>query len=185
MLSDDTQLYNASQPAHFQSLITDFESCIESIKAWMLSSKLKRNDDKTEALAVGSGSCSNLINSRSLEIGRNCIPFTTCVKDFGVFLDNTLSMHHHISLLRCSSFLALRIIASTRSFMTEITTAQLVSSFITSRLDYCNATLAGLPADERNRPQRVLNNAARLVLKKSQRDHLSPALTMVTHSCTN
>ena len=63
-----------------------------------------------------------------------------------------------------------------RSYLTESTTARLVSSFITSRLDYCNATLTGLPAVEINRLQRVQNNAARLVLKKSQRDNVSPLL---------
>jgi hypothetical protein len=174
--ADDTQLHNASQPAQFQSLTTNFESCMESIKAWMINNKLKLNDDKTEALVVGSRSYSNLINSQSLEIGGNCNPFKTCVKDLGVYLDNTLSMHHHISHLCRSSFLALRRIGSIRSYLTESTTAQLVSSFITSRLDYCNATLAGLPAVERNRLQRVQNSAARLVMKKSKRDHVSPLL---------
>ena len=65
--------YTPSQPSLFQSLTTDFKSCIEAIKAWMVSNKLKLNYDKTEALAVGSRSCSNLINSQSLEIGGNCI----------------------------------------------------------------------------------------------------------------
>ena len=39
-------------------------------------------------------------------------------------------------------------------------------SFVLSRLDYCNATLAGLPATHIARLQRIQNNAARLVLQK-------------------
>ena len=155
--ADDTQLHIASQPAHFQFLTTDFESCIESIKAWMVSNKFKLNDDKTEALAVGSRPCSNLINCRSFEIGVNCIPFKTRVKDVGVYLGNTLSMHHHISHLCRSLFLALRRIAWITSYLTQSTTSQLVSSCITSRLNYCNATLAGLPAiRNRMRPRALL-----------------------------
>ena len=128
------------------------------------------------SLAVGSRLCSNLINSQSLEIERNCIPFKRRVKTLAVYLDNTLSMHHHISHLCRSLFLALRRIASIRSYLTESNNDQLVFSFITCRLDYCNYALADLSAIEINRSQRVQNNAARLVLKKSKRDHVSPLL---------
>ena len=49
-------------------------------------------------------------------------------------------------------------------------------SFVLSRLDYCNATLAGLPATHIARLQRIQNNAARLVLQKSKRQHVTPLL---------
>ena len=49
-------------------------------------------------------------------------------------------------------------------------------SFVLSRLDYCNATLAGLPATHIARLQRIQNNAARLVLQKSKRRHVTPLL---------
>ena len=55
-------------------------------------------------------------------------------------------------------------------------TAQLVSALILSRLDYCNAVLAGLPASTLAPLQRVLNAAARLVLELGPRDHVSAAL---------
>ena len=42
-------------------------------------------------------------------------------------------------------------------------TARLVSAFVLSRLDYCNAVLAGLPATTMAPLQRVLHAAARLV----------------------
>ena len=45
-----------------------------------------------------------------------------------------------------------------------------------SRLDYCNATLAGLLATHIVRLQRIQNNAARLVLQKSKRQHVTPLL---------
>ena len=51
-----------------------------------------------------------------------------------------------------------------------------VISFITSRLDDCNSVFGGLPAAEITRLQRIHNNATRLVLRKSKRDHVSPLL---------
>jgi len=44
------------------------------------------------------------------------------------------------------------------------------------RLDYCNATLAGLPASQLSRMQSVLNAAARLIHRSSRYEHLTPML---------
>ena len=85
-------------------------------------------------------------------------------------------MEQHISHLCRSAHLAMRQIASIRRYLTEKNTVQLMCSFVLSRLDYCNATLAGLPATHIARLQRIQNNAARLVLQKSKRQHVTPLL---------
>ena len=174
--ADDTQLHKASQPTEFQCLVSDFESCFLSVKAWMLSNKLKLNDEKTEAMLVGSRQAINLTDAESIQIGGKNILLNPHVKNLGVFLDNTLSMEQHISHLCRSAYLAMRQIASIRRYLTEKNTVQLVCSFVLSRLDYCNATLAGLPATHIARLQRIQNNAARLVLEKSKRQHVTPLL---------
>ena len=53
---------------------------------------------------------------------------------------------------------------------------QLVCCFVLSRLDYCNSTLAGLPSKSLEKLQKVQNNAARLILRKSKREHVTPLL---------
>ena len=55
-------------------------------------------------------------------------------------------------------------------------TKKLISSFVLSRLDYCNSLLAGLPESRLDRLRRVQNNAARLVLGRRGRDHTKPLL---------
>ena len=52
----------------------------------------------------------------------------------------------------------------------------LVSAFVLSRLDYCNAILAGLPKFTIAPLQRAQNAAARLVAQLGPRDHVSNAL---------
>ena len=86
-------------------------------------------------------------------------------------------MEEHISHLCRSAYLAMRQIASIRRYLTEKkNTVQLMCSFVLPRLDYCNATLAGLPATQFACLQRIQNNAARLVLQKSKRQHATPFL---------
>ena len=52
----------------------------------------------------------------------------------------------------------------------------LVHSFITSRVDYCNSLLYGLPNYQFNKLQRVLNASARLVCNAPRFCHISPLL---------
>ena len=98
-----------------------------------------------------------------------------CVK-----IDQTLSMQYQISSVCRASFLELRRLASIRPYLSERTSARLLAALITSRLDYCNSVLDGLPAKQIGRLQRVQNSAARLVLKKQKqkrkRDHITPLL---------
>ena len=55
-------------------------------------------------------------------------------------------------------------------------TSRLVSAFVTSRLDYCNAPLAGLPQSTIAQLQRVQNAAVRLVSNPRPRDKVSVSL---------
>jgi len=52
----------------------------------------------------------------------------------------------------------------------------LVTSLVLSRLDYGNATLAGIPQHLLRRLQSVMNAAARLIYSSSRFDHITPLL---------
>ena len=95
------------------------------------------------------------------------------MKYLGVKIDQTLCMQDQISSVCHASFLELHRLASVRPYLSERTSARLVAALITSRLDYCNSVLAGLPAEQIGRLRRVQNSAVRLVLKKRKRDHIT------------
>ena len=84
-----------------------------------------------------------------------------------------MSMKEQATSLCRTSYFRLRKIPSSRPYLSGASTAQLVSSLILSRLDYCNSTLSGLPSSSLNRLQKLQNNAARLVLRKLKSDHVS------------
>ena len=174
--ADDTQLEDSAPPVDFPLVLRNLELCISSVKNWMLSNKLCLNDSKTEALCVGSRHTLSQISDSSLSVGGSPVPFQSRVRDLGVLVDSTLSFHDHISQVCKCCYFELRKIASIRSFLTEKATTQLVTSLILSRLDYCNSLLAGLPSCELSRLQRIQNNAARLIFRKSKRESTSPLL---------
>lgn len=91
-------------------------------------------------------------------------------------LDEHLTMQAHVSSLIKSVNYELRRISSIRHYLTTQATQTLVCSFVLSRLDYCNALLAGCPDTLLARLQKLQNNAARLVLKIPKTDHITPHL---------
>ena len=95
-------------------------------------------------MLVGSSVRISSVGCESADIGGSCIPFQTTVTYLGVHLDQTLSMKQYISSICLTTFLALRKIASIHPFPSNSSTEKLAAYMITSRLDYCNATFAGV-----------------------------------------
>jgi len=85
-------------------------------------------------------------------------------------------MKQHISKIASTCFYQLQRLRQLRCLLGPEVTAQLVSAFIMSRVDYCNSVLAGLPLTTLEPLQRVQNAAARLVLSLNLRDHVKPTL---------
>ena len=99
-----------------------------------------------------------------------------CVKNLGVYFDKTLSMNQQVSSVSKSCFHQIRNIGRIRPYITENACKTLVCSLVTSRLDYCNALLYGLPASVIKRLQRIQNIAARVVTRRKKHDHITPTL---------
>lgn len=174
--ADDTELSKSTHPEQFSTAVEAVQGCVQDVLDWMDSNKLKLNTDKTEVMPVGASSRLRLIGSDSIDLGGASIHFQTPVKYLGVKLDQTLSMHDQISSVCRACFLELRRIASIRSSLTDEAVKTLISATVLSRLDYCNATYVGLPSEQLSRLQRVQNCAARLVMRKKKRDHVTPLL---------
>ncbi len=61
-----------------------------------------------------------------------------------------------------------------RPFLSEHASQLLVQALVLSRLDYCNALLAGLPASSMKPLQLIQNAAARLIFNEPKRMHVTP-----------
>ena len=83
----------------------------------------------------------------------------------------------HVSSICRSSFYHLRKLFRIRNkHLTKESEAVVVHAIVTSKLDYCNALLHGLPKYQLQRLQYVQNTAARVVLQMSRFDQITPVL---------
>jgi hypothetical protein len=141
----------------------------------MTANKLKLNDDKTEAMLVGTRQkLSQLPPSLHLQLDNTSIPISDSAKNLGVILDSSLSMTNFVSDTARACYFHLRRISLIRKYLTTQAVSKLVVSLILSRIDYCNSLLSGLPDSTTHTLQRVQNHAARLVLKKKRSPTTSP-----------
>ena len=163
--TDDSQVYISFSPndrAEQLAVVKNMEDCIRDIRFWMLNNDLKFNDDKTEFLIIGSSQQLEKLDNISIRVGDSDIHPVPLARNLGCWFDSRLS----ITKLCASSFYYIYNIRRIRKYLSRQSTEILVHAFITSRLDYCNGLLYGLPDCLLNKLQRVQNACARLIFRE-------------------
>ena len=157
--ADNTQLYvNCCQYTVLEHFITD-------INQWMSANRLAANRlnlAKTGLLWSGSrhslcklGGC-----GPTIKLGADTFKVSNHVRLLGVIMSSDLSSEKHVSVV---SVACLSQIRRVQQFLDAESAATLVHAFVTSRVNYCNAALAGSPKVTTDKLQRVMNSAARIV----------------------
>lgn len=174
--ADDTQLYCSFNIKSSANALNSITTCVSEIRSWMILNNLKINDDKTEFLQITSSYLKCKVENDPLEIGQYTIPTSTYCKSLGVMFDCHLDMTKQLNTISRSCYFHLRNIRAIRHLIPDIAAAQLVHSLVSSRLDYCNSLLYGLPGYKIKTLQRVQNVAARIVSGCDIRSHITPVL---------
>ena len=175
--SDDNQLYITGPASEISSLVSSTQSCISQLKSWMTVNKLKLNEDKTEMILISSPK-SNLTLPSSVDLNGCSVTISSSVRNLDVTFDQSLSFRQHVANVCRLCYLEIRRISSVRHLLSDDATKTLLCAFVLSRLDYCNALLAGSPKHLIEKLQKVQNHAARLVFRCSKFDHV----TLLLHS---
>ena len=178
MYADDTQLFTSCRPEDIDMIRTRLSNCTAEVAQWCASRRLQLNASKTEVIWFGSRANLAKINSRdrSVQVGVETIQPSSVVRDLGVHLDAELTMKQHVAKVAAACFFQLRRLRQIRRRVGMEVTIRLVLAFITSRLDYCNSVLAGLPQATLEPLQRVQNAAVRLIFQLGRREHVTPSL---------
>ena len=175
--ADDSQVYISFSPndrAEQLAVVKNLEDCIRDIRFWMLNNGLKLNDDKTEFLIIGTSQQLGKLDNISIRVGDSNIHPVPIARNLGSWFDSRLSMATHITKICASSFYYIYNIRRIRKYLTQQSTETLVHAFVTSRLDYCNGLLYGLPDCLLNKLQRVQNACARLIFKEQKFCRVTP-----------
>ncbi len=169
--ADDTQLYLSFRPDD-PTVAARISGCLADISAWMKEHHLQLNLAKTELLVFPA--TPTLQHDFTIQLGSSTITPSASVRNLGVIFNDQLTFKEHIAKTARSCRFALHNIRKIRPFLTEHAAQLLVQALVISRLDYCNALLAGLPSNAIKPLQMIQNAAARLVFNKTKRAHVTP-----------
>ena len=172
--ADDSQLYISFSENH-SSELSRLDNCLSDIRSWMLSNKLKLNDSKTEVMHISSR-FRPIHTIPLVSVGDTSIDYIDELRNLGVIFDNHMTMDQHIKHVCQSALSSIRYIGLIRKYLNRDSCSKLVHAFVTSKLDYCNSILYGLPGCKLDRLQRVLNTAARLVTRTRKYEHITPTM---------
>ncbi|XP_068697736.1 uncharacterized protein [Montipora foliosa] len=159
--ADDTQIYLNFNPGdHLSAIKAAIESFVADNRKWMSPNYFKFNDDKLE-LSIFHSKHAVRPSITSIDVGDESISPANSCRNIGVIYDQTLLFDKHISCITKTSFWHLRCIWGIRCYLDNDSLLTLVHAFITSKLDYCNSLLTGLPKNLVKRLRSVQNAAAR------------------------
>ena len=95
------------------SSILCVEKCVSDVKAWMTSNKLQINEDTAEVLLVTVKRIVHLQHlPECMNINDTCVKFSSSVRNLGITLNSTHSLHQHVINICTVAYLELRHINS-------------------------------------------------------------------------
>ena len=173
MFADDTELYKSDSPSEVFIPSRTIAACIWDMKVWVVQNKLQFNDDKTDSLLTGSAPGIDLPSSA--RVGQIEI-FSSSAHNSGVIFDSELALKEQVNKFCQLANLETRRIGSIRQCLFVEAIRTLLCSLVLSRLDNCNAVLAGSLQVLLDEIQIVINCSARLIYKTPKSAHITPLL---------
>jgi hypothetical protein len=177
LYADDTQLFISFKPVNIVNAIESLQAAFRAVSDWMSPNLLALNPSKTEFLLIGTRQQLAKIADISLAL----TPDTTLkpaksARNLGFIFDTHLSYHDQISSLTKACFYHIRDLRRIRPCLDYTTAANIATSLVHSKLDYCNSLYLNLPKTELNRLQQIQNTLARVVSQSKRHEHITPTL---------
>ena len=98
------------------------------------------------------------------------------VRNLSIIMDTKFTMEPHTTKIMQIAFLKIRQISYHRKFLTPSAAKTLIHAYITSRLDYYNGLLHGLPTNLLAKLESILNTVVRMVTKTRKYEHITPVM---------
>jgi hypothetical protein len=168
--ADDVLLYYRCKPEDLVRARGKLLQIIQAVETWMKENSLLLNTSKTDFMMLYPGKWKHSI------IGEHNFRISGSLRWLGVDFDIHLSMEDHVKKVCHTCFGILRMIRRIRNSL-DINTAKLLcNALIISRLDYCCSILNNANKSCLLKLQKVMNWAARIVMKCPRSAHITPLL---------
>ena len=174
--ADDKQNYISFKPQDVGSNLQRIRNCIMDLRSWFHDNFGKLNDSKTLFTIFGTPQQLAKLQPVQLEIGDCIVSLSKEVKNLGVIMDQNLNYKSHVTAVSKSAYYQLYNIQKVSRNLTEEAAATAIHAFVSSKLDYANSLLYGLPNRVLYGLQKIQNSAARTLTGVRRRDHITPVL---------
>lgn len=169
-----TQIYIKTTTDSLSS-INNLTNCLDDITAY--NSTILKQKQSSSAFH------SKTTPITTLNHGSHSIPLSSYISNLVKLLKHSLSFSVHIKSVCKKTLFHLRNITRLHPVLSKPDQEKLVNSLITSRRNYCNALLGGLPSKSIHRLQLVQNSSARVLRGTRRSAHITPILA--THPVQN
>ena len=151
------------------------EACVSDIDRWMLQNLLKLNRSKTELLILNAEHRPSPPIA-AVTIGDAVINPSKTAQNIGAVCDSSLFMEEHVKASCKSAVFHLTNIAQIWKHLLAHTAETLLHSLLTSKVDFCNSLLYGVPNQLIWKLQNVQNSVARLLTYTNKQEHIKLVL---------
>ena len=175
--ADDSQVYIHLSHKNVSAAFEKLNRCLDDVKEWMSTSKLKLNPDKTELIIFGSKRQRDKLKACfPIDILGNSLCPADSVKNLGVWFESDFSLSKHVQNVCKSCFVKLSDFRHVRQFLTHDVSVLVANALVSSRLDYCNSLFRSLSKFNLRKLQCIQNSAARIVSNTSRYTSITPVL---------
>lgn len=176
--ADDTQVYHHFDPDHYVSATNEIKNDLLNIHKYAKSHNLKLNPVKSKAMLFCSKTKRPFLEANiRIKINNEPIPFSHCVRNLGLYMDDALKFHDHVSHLSKACYPILRLLYASKHLLTFNMKKLLCESLILSRISYCNVVYYPcLDKVSANRLQSIQNACCRLICRVRKYEHISPSI---------
>jgi hypothetical protein len=177
LYADDLQIYMHFPLHNFYDTVVGMNSDIEAIARWAYRHGLKLNENKTQAILLGTSRLTKNIDlSTAPKLRLNNYPLKYCdrVKNLGLTIDKNLSWTVQVTEISNRVFASIHSLKRFALYLPLNIKLLLVKSLAFPHFNYCDSVINDMTVELSDKLQRVQNYCIRFVFNLKRRDHVTP-----------
>ena len=161
--ANDTYLYIFSNKEEWTTGIHTIEQCTDASYNCLSHNGLALNTFKSEAIQFSVAQTRFTKDLKSVNVAGASIALSPSIKSFGVILDSHLTFDDHVAVVSKACYFHIRALRHIRESLPDDVANTVACSIVSSRLDYCNSLLLGMPETNFSKLQCIQNTFARVL----------------------